>query len=101
MGTSDTGTSRTRSAKKKSRQQLVADSRIKLLADRLAILLVICNARDEDDWNPWALDRTYNDPGSLGDSIRKMRDYNTAKGIVRRWLESQDKETLKQLENEK
>lgn len=86
--------------KKKNRQQLVADNRIKLLADRLAILLVICNARDEDDWNPWALDRAYEEPGSLGDSVRKMRDYNTAKTIVRRWIETQDKNTIEELEKQ-
>lgn len=84
----------------KNRQQVVADNRIKLLADRLAILLVICNARDEDDWNPWALDRAYDEPGGMGDSIRKMRDYNTAKTIVRRWIETQDKITIEQLENQ-
>lgn len=84
--------------KKKSRTQQVADNRITKLADRLAILLVICNARDEDDWNPWALERTYDDPGSLGDSVRKMRDYNTAKMIVRRWIEKADKDLITELE---
>lgn len=68
------------------KEKKIADARIKLLADRLAILLVICNARDEDDWNPWALDRTYDGEGQMGDAIRKMQDYKTATGIVRRWL---------------
>lgn len=83
-----------------NRQKSVADNRIKLLADRLAILLVICNARDEDDWNPWALDRSYDEPGGMGDSIRKMRDYSTAKTIVRRWIERQDKQTIAEFEND-
>jgi hypothetical protein len=73
-----------------------------MLADRLAILLTVCNARDEGhpevpDWVPWALDRSYDEPGSMGDSIRNMRDYNIAKTIVRRWIEGVDKKTVEKI----
>lgn len=69
-----------------------------MLADRLGILLVICNARDEDDWNPWALDRSYDDENSMGDHIRRMSDYKTAKTIVRRWVEKTDERTRDSLQ---
>ena len=89
--------------KKKKRRpaavvKAIHENRLKRLADRLAILLVVCNARDEDDWNPWALDRTYDDEDSMGDHMRRMKDYKVAKGIVRRWLEKSDEETLKEFE---
>lgn len=77
-------------------QPNIANERIKLLADRLAILLVICNARDSDDWNPWALDRTYDGEDSMGEHMRKMKDYKTAQNIVRRWIKTQD-ESIKSI----
>lgn len=80
--------------------RVVADNRIRLLADRLAILLTICNARDEDDWNPWALERTYEEEGSMGDQIRKMKDYKVAKDIVRRWVQKQDARTVAEVEDD-
>jgi hypothetical protein len=72
--------------------------RIKMLADRIAVLLVICNARDEDNWNPWGLERTYDGDDSMGYHIRKMRDYKTAKNIVRMWIEKADRATRKEME---
>lgn len=71
----------------------VADERIKMLADRLAILMVICNARDQDDWIPWALERSYDDDDSMGYHIRRMKDYEIAKSYVREWITSTDKKT--------
>lgn len=94
MATSGTGISLTQS----ERAQRIADERIKMLADRLSVLLVICNARDEDDWNPWALDRSYDDENSMGDHIRRMSDYKTAKTIVRRWVEKTDERTRDSLQ---
>jgi hypothetical protein len=84
--------------RKKSRAQQVAEKRIAMLADRMAILLVICNARDEDDWNPWMGEGMYEDEGSLGDHMRNMKDYKVAKEIVRLWIQKQDKKTLEELE---
>jgi hypothetical protein len=84
----------------KNRTQALSDERLKMLADRMAMLLVICNAMEDDgeEWNPWALDRTYDGSGSMGEGIRKMKDYKTAKGIVRRWIKTKDAETIKGLE---
>jgi len=72
----------------------VKDNRVIMMADRLAILLVICNARDGDDWNPWMGEGMYDGEDQLGAHLRKMGDYKTAKDIVRLWIEKQDKRTL-------
>jgi len=68
-----------------------------MLADRLSILMVICNARDEDNWIPWGIERSYDEDDSMGYHIRKMRGYKTAKNIVRMWIEKADRATLKEL----
>ena len=78
----------------------IQDNRLKLMADRLAILLVICNARDGDDWSPWMGEAMYDGEDQLGDHLRKMGDYKTAKDIVRLWVEKQDKRTLKEFPDE-
>ena len=57
-----------------------------LLADRLAMLLVICKART-DDWNPWFRDSFYD--GDSGDEIREWPSYRTAKLIVANMLRRQ------------
>ena len=77
------------------RAQLVADTRIRMLADRLAILLVVCNGRDGDDWDPWMGEGMYEDEGSLGDHVREMKDYRIAKDIVRLWIKKSDKKAQK------
>ena len=84
--------------KTQSARVTASNNRIIMLADRLAILLVICNARDGDDWNPWALERTYDGEDSLGEHIRNWRDYDTAKRVVRGWIEKVDDKTRQQLE---
>lgn len=86
--------------KQKSAEQvarLVSNNRIKMMADRLAILMVICNARDEDDWMPWGLESSYDSEDCMGEHIRKMKDYTTAKNIVRMWIEKTDKRTREEL----
>lgn len=84
--------------KKKSRSQLVADNRIRLLADRAAILLVTVKGNFGDGWNPWLFERTYDDPESLGETLREWKDYKEAKDIVRLWLRRQDQRTVAELE---
>ena len=86
--------------KPKVMSRQVADNRIKMMADRMAILLVICNARDEDDWNPWIGEAMYEAEGQLGDHIRSMKDYKVAKNIVRLWIQKQDKKTVEEANNE-
>jgi hypothetical protein len=90
--------------KKKRRPAVVVkavkDNRVKMMADRLAILLVICNARDGDDWNPWMGEKMYDGDDQLGDHLRKTSDYKTAKEIVRLWIEKQDKRTLEEFKDE-
>jgi len=55
----------------------------RLLADRLAILLVICKSRT-GSWNPFFLDRFYE--GAAAEEIRDWPDYKTAKQIVANML---------------
>lgn len=74
----------------------VKDNRVRMMADRLAILLVICNDRDGDDWNPWMGEAMYDGEDQLGDHVRKMKSYKVAKDIVRLWIEKQDKRTLEE-----
>lgn len=82
------------------RVNVVNTNRIRMLADRLSILLVTCNARGEDNWNPWALDSAYDAQGSMGESIRSMKDYETAKTIVRSWITKVDQETRETADDE-
>ena len=62
-------------------------SQNKLLADRLAILLVICQSRT-GDWDPWFRDGLYD--GDVGDEIREWPAYRTAKQIVAHMLRRQN-----------
>ena len=71
-----------------------------MLADRLAILLTICNARDGDDWDPWMGEAMYEAEDQLGDQIRKMKDYKVAKDIVRLWITKRDTRTVEELNME-
>ena len=79
------------------KMRAISNGRIKMLADRLSILMVICNARDEDEWIPWGLPKSYDDDDSMGDHIRRMKDYRIAKNIVRSWIEKADNATKKEL----
>lgn len=65
--------------------------RVAFLADRMAILLVICKSR-YGDWNPFFRDGMYDDEGSMGEEIRSWPDYQTAKDVVREMLRRHDNE---------
>ncbi len=62
-----------------------------MLVDRLAIMLVIAKSRYDDDWNPFVLSKTYDEPGSLGDEIRDWSSYKAARETINRWLKEIDK----------
>lgn len=61
----------------------------RLLADRLAILLVLCKSRT-GDWHPYFLDRFYD--GEVGEEIRDWPEFVTAKQIIANWLRRQANE---------
>lgn len=60
--------------------------RLRFLADRAAILLVVCKMRYGNDWNPWFREGIFEDEGSLGDEIRGWPEYQSAMMVVRNWL---------------
>lgn len=73
-----------------SNQDKKQNERLAFLADRLAILLVVCKQRHGGDWTPWLREGTYDDEGSLGDEIREWRDYQQALEIVRLMMRKHD-----------
>jgi hypothetical protein len=68
-----------------------SDRRIALLADRLAITLVLLKQRHGDDWDPWFGEGMWEDEGAMGDVIREFSEYQTAVKIVRLFLQRQEK----------
>lgn len=68
-----------------------SDKRLALLADRLAILLVIVKQRHGDNWDPWFGEGLWEDEDAMGELIREWPEYETAKKIVRLWIKKHDK----------
>lgn len=67
-----------------------SDRRIALLADRLAVLLVVARSRHGTDWEPWFGESVWQDDGHMADEIRGWPDYKVAKDIVKLFLKRQD-----------
>jgi hypothetical protein len=63
-----------------------------MLHHRLAVLMVIMKNRYGDDWNPWSLDATYDDEGSIGDEIAQWTEYRTAQKIINHWMKKIEKD---------
>jgi len=59
---------------------------LQFLADRMAILLVVCKQRHGGSWVPWFQEDMYEAEGSLGDEIREWPEYQQALNIVRLML---------------
>jgi len=68
-----------------------SDRRIALLADRLAIALVILKSRHGADWLPWFSEACWDAEDSLGDEVREWTDYKAAKDIVRLFIKREEK----------
>ena len=66
------------------------DERLAFLADRAAILLVVCKMRYGNDWNPFFGEGLYENDGSLGDEIRGWPEYRAATMVIRNWLRKHD-----------
>ena len=77
-----------------------ANRRIGFLADRMALLLVICKSRSQD-WNPWFRDAMYDAEDSMGVEIREWPEYTTAKDIIRNMLRKFDNEQINLQERQK
>jgi len=69
-----------------------SDRRIALLADRLAIALVVLKQRHGDDWLPWFGEACWDAEDSLGENIREWPDYKAAKKIVRLFIKRMERE---------
>ncbi len=67
-----------------------SDRRIALLADRLAITLVLLKQRHGDDWSPWFGEGMWEDAAGMGEIIRDWPEYKTAVKIVRLFLKRQE-----------
>ncbi len=67
-----------------------SDRRIALLADRLAVMLVIARSRHGTDWEPWFGESVWEDDGRMAEEIRTWPDYKVAKDIVKIFLKRQD-----------
>ncbi len=68
-----------------------SDKRIALLADRLAIALVVLKMRYGNDWLPWFGEAVWDEADGLGDEIRDWPDYKAAKEIVKLFLKRGEK----------
>jgi len=69
--------------------------RLAFLADRMAILMVVCVSRT-GSWNPWFREGMYEDAEGLGDEIRAWPQHETAKEVIRNMLRKFDHERAKQ-----
>jgi hypothetical protein len=76
---------------KQSKKPQLDDDRLSFLADRAAILLVVCKMRYGNDWNPFFREGLFEDEGSLGDEIRGWPEYEGAKMVIRNWIRKHDK----------
>jgi hypothetical protein len=68
------------------------EARIKLLADRLAICLVVLKMRFGTDWEPWFGESVWEEPDALGDEIRDWPEYDTAMKIVKKFIERSERD---------
>jgi len=69
-----------------------ANRRIVLLADRLAILLVVAKNKYGDDWSPWFAESMWQDEGALGEVLREWPEYQTANRIIKHWIRKMEQD---------
>ena len=75
-----------------------ADARLALLADRLAVALVVLKHRYGTDWEPWFGEGIWEDEDALADEIRDWPEFKEAKGIVRLFIKRLDSRIAKEQE---
>jgi len=68
------------------------EARIALLADRLAILLVVVKQRYGTDWEPWFGEGVWTEEDRLADEIREWPQYREAKDIVKLFIQRSERE---------
>jgi hypothetical protein len=70
----------------------VAEARIRLLSDRLAVSLVLLKKRHGDDWNPWAGEAMWEQVDGLAEEIRDWPDFKVALGVVELFIRRNERE---------
>jgi hypothetical protein len=74
--------------------------RLKFLADRAAVLLVVCKVRYGNDWNPFFSERFFDPDGEfLGSEVRDWPEYKTGLLIVRNWIKKFDQKLKEERAN--
>ena len=73
-------------------EKQIADARIALLADRLAVLLVVVKQRYGTDWEPWFGESLWQDEDRLAEEIREWPQYTEAKEIVKLFIKRSERE---------
>ncbi len=68
-----------------------AEARLVFMADRMAILMVVCQSRT-GSWDPWFREAMYEDPEAMGDEIRSWPQHKTAMTVIRNMLRKFDNE---------
>ena len=70
-------------------EKKTSDERLAFLADRMAILMVVCQART-GSWDPWFREALYEDPEAMGDEIRSWVQHKTALDVIRNMMRKHD-----------
>ncbi len=68
-----------------------SNERLAFLADRMAILMVVCVSRT-GSWNPWFREGMYEDAEGMGDEIRSWPQHKAAMDVIRNMLRRYDNE---------
>ena len=72
-------------------QRVKSDKRIALLADRLAVLLVVVRQRYGTDWEPWFGEGVWSEEDRLADEIREWPQYREAREIVKLFIQRSER----------
>lgn len=67
------------------------EARIELLADRLAVALVVLKQRYGTDWEPWFGESVWEEEDRLADEIRNWPAYTEAKQIVKLFIKRSER----------
>lgn len=73
-------------------QRVKSDKRIALLADRLAVLLVVVKQRYGTDWEPWFGESLWEGEDRLAEEIREWPAYKEARQIVKLFIQRSERE---------
>ena len=64
--------------------------RLRLVADRLAVALVLLKTRHGNDWNPWIQEDLWEGEDGLAEEVRSWAEYKEAMQLVRLFIRRND-----------